>query len=1189
MRDGTSRRIRFPASLTAALRSGQLVVFAGAGVSMGEPACLPNFTSLANTIAEGTGVTLAEGEPVDGFLGKLQRRGVEVHDLAARALRRDGLAPTELHRNLLRLYTDAGQVRIVTTNFDLLFEQAAEHLFDTPPEAFRAPALPLGHAFKGIVHVHGAVSQPMNTVLTDTDFGRAYLTEGWARRFLVELYREFTVLFVGYGHNDTVMNYLSRALPERQASRRFALTAEADSQRWRVLGVEPIPYPQANAYDHTALYQGVDRLASYMSRGVLDWQREITELAGKPPPLDPDDIEMVEEALKEAVTTRFFTRAASSPGWIDWLDRRDQLRTLFSFSDEALGEGEERLSERDSELAAWLSEKFADDHAGTLFQLIAHHGMRLHPAFWWLLGHHVALSDRNLPNTEILSRWVSLLIATAPRSGRSGYVLLWLGKRCMKHEMNDDLLFIFDALAKSRLVLKSSSLSSADDRNAGRASICSEPKLVGDHYQLNELWKSLQLSLVHVAEPLLDRITRRLEERRLILRTWLPLGSTWDQTSFSRSAIEPHEQDRHPKAVDVLIDAVRDCLEWLAVNNTAAAGRWCDRLADSDVPLLRRLAVHTLYRRPDLSSDDKIDSLLTQIDIHDVAARHEIFQAVQQAYRGASQGRRRRLIDAVLAYRGTDEENPAEDKHTSRQHYDWLAWIHKSVPDCELATNAFDRVQAQYSKWQPREHADLTHWIGSGWGSPHQSPWTVEALLERPPSESWSELLSFKQTEIDGPERLGLLSVVEDAAKENFGWGNGLAEVLAGAGNWDVDLWPALIRAWSTTELDESGHRTVLARLGSVELHTKHADSIADGLRALVRDGGKPYALNVLPQANAIALDLWHRLEQRDEQEAGGDWLQMAINCPAGRLAEYWFHSLSIWRRQQEPGLAALPDEYRGALSEIIHDRSLSGRLGRAVIASQFSFLAALDEDWTRENVRPLFFAGSEIGDFEAAWDGFLTWGRLGPTTAKLLSDAFVKAVPRIAADPSSHRHRFIGHYLTMVGYFVDDPLDTWIPRLFDHGGDEIRKEFAAEIGDHVRTMDDSQIEQWWKRWLRDYWRGRLAGKPKPLEAAEIEIMVEWLPDLAAVFSEAVELAIQMSSVPLGHGMLIHEIAQEEIWREHPIEVAKLLIHVGESDSPHYVWDGGLELITHVRETDLPPDLDRGLEELVARLGLAKG
>ena len=111
------------------------------------------------------------------------------------------------------LYSDAAQARIVTTNFDLLFEQASEAVFDDKPEVFRAPALPLGHQFRGIIHVHGAVSRPNEMVLTDLDFARAYLTEGWARRFLIELFRNFTVLFVGYSHDDTILSYLARALP----------------------------------------------------------------------------------------------------------------------------------------------------------------------------------------------------------------------------------------------------------------------------------------------------------------------------------------------------------------------------------------------------------------------------------------------------------------------------------------------------------------------------------------------------------------------------------------------------------------------------------------------------------------------------------------------------------------------------------------------------------------------------------------------------------------------------------------------------------------------------------------------------------------------------------------------------------------------------------------------------------------
>lgn len=199
--------IDFPEPLLAALRDGKLVIFAGAGVSMGEPSRLPNFPDLAREVAAGTGQTLQKSEPVDRFLGRLQHTGVEVHALAAQALSREDLKPTESHRDLLRLAFGVGQVRVVTTNFDQLFEQASKDVLDSSPEVFRAPALPLGNDFKGIVHVHGEVSHPGGMVLTDQDFGRAYLTEGWARRFLVALFRQFTVLFVGYGHNDMVRNH----------------------------------------------------------------------------------------------------------------------------------------------------------------------------------------------------------------------------------------------------------------------------------------------------------------------------------------------------------------------------------------------------------------------------------------------------------------------------------------------------------------------------------------------------------------------------------------------------------------------------------------------------------------------------------------------------------------------------------------------------------------------------------------------------------------------------------------------------------------------------------------------------------------------------------------------------------------------------------------------------------------------
>jgi hypothetical protein len=50
-------QIDFPDELLHAIRDRRFVVFAGAGVSMGDPANLPSFWSLAVQVAAGSGLT----------------------------------------------------------------------------------------------------------------------------------------------------------------------------------------------------------------------------------------------------------------------------------------------------------------------------------------------------------------------------------------------------------------------------------------------------------------------------------------------------------------------------------------------------------------------------------------------------------------------------------------------------------------------------------------------------------------------------------------------------------------------------------------------------------------------------------------------------------------------------------------------------------------------------------------------------------------------------------------------------------------------------------------------------------------------------------------------------------------------------------------------------------------------------
>lgn len=161
--------IDFPEPLLTALCNGRMVVFAGAGVLMGPPAGLPSFHELACRIADGTTLTIGDNEAEDQFLWRLKVEGRKVHQRAAQLLQPDGVLPTALHRNLLHLYSKPEDVRIVTTNFDLLFDDTAKGLFNAAPRVFHAPALPAGQQFRGIAHVHGSVAEPAEMVLTSED------------------------------------------------------------------------------------------------------------------------------------------------------------------------------------------------------------------------------------------------------------------------------------------------------------------------------------------------------------------------------------------------------------------------------------------------------------------------------------------------------------------------------------------------------------------------------------------------------------------------------------------------------------------------------------------------------------------------------------------------------------------------------------------------------------------------------------------------------------------------------------------------------------------------------------------------------------------------------------------------------------------------------------------------------------
>ena len=1185
--------VDFPIDLLKALRDGELVVFAGAGVSRGSPACLPTFRGLANEIARGTGEIRDQHEQEDRFLGWLHHRGIDVHEITARVLSGRGgesPAPNDLHSDILRLYLKPESVRIVTTNFDLLFEQAANVVYEATPVKYSTPALPPARDFTGIVHVHGDITRPDNMVLTDADFGRAYLTEGWARRFLAALFGSFPVLFIGYSHNDVVMNYLARALPNR-GTERFTLVAsnedEAARRKWQLLGIQRIEYRKSADGAHQGLNEGMAGLAEFAQRDGVDWKRLITQIAEHPPPSDEEQMDLIRFALRDAELTSHFISAETPSEWIGLLYERDDIDALFS------RDVEHKLEKRDQLLSRWLAQKFAREHADQLFHLISQNGLGLNWDLWLNLSQSISEETDKPLEPHILSRWVSLLLSTAPPLSEVHHFqwLVWLdlSERCMEAGLTDSCIDIFEFMAGSRFEIDRLS-DQLTDENFERG-IRFEFKPVCDLDTINDLWNNtLKPNLNDMAEPLLARIVEILERRHRGLQAWQAPNRSYDPHLVFRNAIIPEEDNSFRESVDVVIDAGRDCLVHLTEHRPRSAASWIERLKTADSPFLRKLALHGFHVRTDMTKGEKIDWLLHRHDIHDSSTRAETRQLLLSAYPAASTEQREAVIEAILAYRWPIEEDAHRERRAANVHFDWLNRLHEVDPTCTLTRQNLDNIHCRFPNFLPREIPDTAMGTDEEW-SCLRSPWSPEELLARPAGDWANELLSFQETDPFGPNREGLVETVKTAAEQNIEWGLELADALSEIDSWNSDLWPSLMHAWSG-ELSLEQHRQVLGFLKSPDLHALHGQSVVGALSAVVRKDNFIRSPQLLSEANQIAKRLEEQLGQIDPDPFLERWLMRAINSMAGKLAEYWLYSLAAWRKQHTPTPKQFSTEYRSVFNEIIGDTTLAGTLGKVVLARGSAYLLHADEEWTKTNLLPLFADADDIQVYQAIWDGLL-FGRRSLCLAKLLKHSFFKMILRLddLLPGTNLKKNFVVYFTFMLECIVSDSteiLDGWIPSFFASADEEARIRFAHEIRSRLQCMEDEKQQEWWHLWLERYLENRSLGVPATLSHGEVGAILGWLPHFKSLFPDAVMRVAQLPPQQVDPFYALHEINEGTLWKSFPEAVASMLTYLDKCALPSWVWHyEGKELISNLLDSTLADAVRRNLLELSARRGLS--
>ena len=545
------------------------------------------------------------------------------------------------------------------------------------------------------------------------------------------------------------------------------------------------------------------------------------------------------------------------------------------------------------------------------------------------------------------------------------------------------------------------------------------------------------------------------------------------------------------------------------------------------------------------------------------------------------------------------DKMPENEEITARGRFDWFDWLHKSDPSCPLAKQALDEVSEAYPSFDPKEpHPDLTSYVVLGGQGQPRVP-SVEELLGKPPSYWGDKLLSVEDADEEGPTHATLIQNLAEATRRNFDWSLRLAQALGGIGKWDVYPWYALINTWGQMELEEHQHLQVFTWLESPRLYPKHSREIADALSALVEDGGPSYAIRLLPRANQIAEELWQHLDRTITLDENRGWFNQSADYPIWGLVNFWISSVWLWRRHQDPAPITLSEDYHRPLLEIIKDTSPIGGLGKSILTSQLRYLLGVDEEWTRNHLLPLFERDS--ADFQAAWDGFVAVGRVSPPVAEALKEPFLNAVTRINTDLFDQRRGFTECYTVMLVYVVEDVLDTWIPNLFKYGSQQsqqancestflrddnstIPEVFTCKVGECLERMNDSESQELWQRWLKDYWWDRIHGRPAPLTPKEAELMLEWLPELDQQFDEAVDLAVKMPSPSFDDARILACLVTNESCKNHPEAVATLLIYLWDCNIPVWHQHCVPKIIAPLLDADISSELKQKLKDISIQL-----
>lgn len=1121
--------------------------FCGAGISYYTG--LPGFKGLVKQVFDACGHPVApkgdEREPRDTAFhrGQFDRAlhllekdcGALVRRSAINLLTKPPTDVPDLHKALLDLARlEDGAIRLVTTNFDNRFDLA-----ESGPVLWQAaPRLGPPHpdTWRHLTYLHGRIDTSddpdgKDLVLTSGDFGRAYLKDAWAARFVVELFREFTVLFVGYSLDDPILGYLVHALAaDMGAGGRFRQafvlaghkTSTKDRERveaeWRAKGVQPILFPAGrdgtkfHLHDRTLkewARQHGGGLKSRINDAIkIGRQRYVV---GR-----EEDAANLAWALskRDGSVAKAFADAAPCPD-ISWLEPLSKVPLLWEPGRAPVRlfdlPSPSPLVEMPSPLAGMA--KISGYHCAPL----AGYGATCLPGLQFApisshLGRWLAMHmDKDALVGWVIARqgivhlswrvWLRNGIAGIPEPYRSFWQLVidgatsppcagldYEGRRGIRKGDWDEASHFGAVLQAARSYLKPGKNVFSRKERPDRLSDLARFELeLADPALLQDLKEQLGKGLPHEGLiRLADGLTSRLAEALVLAGR----GQVWSATEGSYTSIpsiESSTPESHRGTWVVLVELCRDAfLAALEADSGVAemlALRWRVLWQVNRLHLFQRLALFAFGRLTIVDWPRTVDFLLADhgLVLWSLNAWPEVAPLLRQRAPDMDVQSRERLVSAIAPgpsretfhhFQGTDDQFAELMASVRPQRLGKLAESGITLPP-DLQAEA-----GQYlSRQTAQDHSDeipykraQAYWV---------APANAVGLEDKTPEEIANQI----STTADGYDAGNTL---KDLASREFTAALDVVEILAGRENVHPHVWGIGLSGFR----DATGNprEQIIARMASLaEAHPL----------PWFKDYGAPAAADLLSNyAKAMTLDeevgggfwklwslAWSATEDNGPSSMEGqhDYVTVAINMPGGNLAEALMDRL--FAREIRTG-SGFPDDLAGFIRLIGIGDAPNCRYARILMVSRLPWLHPIDPDWAREYlISRMRWPSPETAGL---WQGFLWAKYWTPELWPDIRDPAISLVQHLAGLPDE-----IGRdlYELLASILINAPPSE-LSREYR------RQIFAAATPEHLQTM------AWY------FWRG--------LTAAGTKAATLWSETLAPIFKMDWPTARQKHSDQVG-------------------------------------------------------------------------